>query len=197
MKKLMIVMAVALCATAMQAATVQWALTSKDTFKMQDGSSAKGITVYILNTAGSDYSSLLAGVADGSKTAADVASSASLVESRTTGTSNAQAGKIGSGTSFIESTITGAGLGESYSLAFLVFDTTSDPSKTYYYLSSTQTAKGYGGSGDYIAANSTAAQWTSSNAGGTWTEVASVPEPTSGLLMLVGLGALALRRRRA
>ena len=32
--------------------------------------------------------------------------------------------------------------------------------------------------------------------GATWTAV-SVPEPTSGLLMIVGLGALALRRRRA
>jgi len=34
-----------------------------------------------------------------------------------------------------------------------------------------------------------------SQAGKTWTAVA--PEPTSGLLMLVGLGALALRRRKA
>ena len=32
---------------------------------------------------------------------------------------------------------------------------------------------------------------------GSATSVAVVPEPTSGLLMLVGLGALALRRRRA
>ena len=30
-----------------------------------------------------------------------------------------------------------------------------------------------------------------------WTATGDVPEPTSGLLMLVGLGALALRRRRA
>ena len=195
MKKLMIVMAVALCATAMQAATVSWALTSKDTFKMQDGSSAKGITVYILNTAGSDYSTLLAGIADGSKKATDVTSASSYVDSKATGTSNAQAGKIGSGTSFIESTIAGNGKGESYSLAFLVFDTTSDPSKTYYYVSSAQSASGYGGSSEFIQANASKAQWTSSNAGGTWTEVA--PEPTSGLLMLVGIGALALRRRKA
>ena len=188
-------MAVALCAAAMQAATVSWALTSKDTFKMQDGSSAKGITVYILNTAGSDYSTLLAGIADGSKKATDVTGAASYVTSKATGTSNAQAGKIGSTTSFNESTIAGDGKGESYSLAFLVFDTTSDPSKTYYYVSSAQSASGYGGSSEFIQANASKAQWTSTNAGGTWTEVA--PEPTSGLLMLVGIGALALRRRKA
>ena len=33
--------------------------------------------------------------------------------------------------------------------------------------------------------------------GGAGTTYTDVPEPTSGLLMLVGLGALALRRRRA
>ena len=179
----------------MQAATVQWALTSKDTFKMQNGSSAKGIDVYILNTAGSDYSALIAGLADGSKKASDVTGSTSFVTSDKTGTSNAQAGKIGSTTSFKEATVAGAGLGEAYSLVFLAFDTTSTDGKTYFYVSSAQTAKGYGGSADYIAANSTAAQWTSSNAGGTWTEAA--PEPTSGILMLIGLGALALRRRKA
>ena len=37
----------------------------------------------------------------------------------------------------------------------------------------------------------------SSFAGAGWYTTASVPEPTSGLLMLVGLAGLALRRRRA
>jgi len=40
--------------------------------------------------------------------------------------------------------------------------------------------------------------WTAGTYGGAmWQEVAPVPEPTSGLLMLLGMAGLALRRRRA
>ena len=38
---------------------------------------------------------------------------------------------------------------------------------------------------------------TAASAATAWTAAASVPEPTSGLLMLMGLAGLALRRRRA
>ena len=206
MKKLIVLAAAATMAVCAQAATISWALTSKDTFKLQNGDSAKGIDVYILNTAGSDYSTLISGIADGSKKAADVSGSASFVATAKTGTSNAQAGKIGSTTSFNESTVTGAGKGETYSLAFLVFDSAGEDS--YYYLSSTQSASGYGGSSEYIQANASKAQWTSSNAGGSWTKVVAgttpdpdpgtdpIPEPTSGLLLLVGGAMLALRRKQ-
>ena len=39
-------------------------------------------------------------------------------------------------------------------------------------------------------------QSTASQAAGAWTSV-NVPEPTSGLLMLLGMAGLALRRKRA
>ena len=40
-------------------------------------------------------------------------------------------------------------------------------------------------------------QESRSSAGGAWASAGSVPEPTSGLLMLIGMAGLALRRKRA
>ena len=47
------------------------------------------------------------------------------------------------------------------------------------------------------ATGAKAASFTNIGTTYTWNSMAAVPEPTSGLLMLVGLAGLALRRRRA
>ena len=84
------------------------------------------------------------------------------------------------------------GVGDSV-YAFVVYTTTVD-GQDYYIANKASTTLA-------SAANVTVSAM-GTNVGGTggaaitsWT--AAVPEPTSGLLMLVGLGALALRRRRA
>ncbi len=73
----------------------------------------------------------------------------------------------------------------------IVFDAAAAADANNYLVTSGDTAV----DGKFSAAGLLAAQ-QGSQAGKTWT-TAAVPEPTSGLLMLVGLAGLALRRRRA
>ena len=87
-------------------------------------------------------------------------------------------------------TTTGYGNKETISGYLLVFDNANASAATHYYISDVDSAT-TGASGQaaniYFDASATA------NASA-WT---AIPEPTSGLLMLVGLAGLALRRRRA
>ena len=66
-----------------------------------------------------------------------------------------------------------------------------------YYLTSEQSLATLAGA--YTASVAFGNQSTPSQAAGAWKSVSgsAIPEPTSGLLMLVGLAGLALRRRRA
>ena len=77
--------------------------------------------------------------------------------------------------------------GTNYNTYFVILDDATAPTKAL--LSSSQK------SGAGTAMTNTQLAF-GSQSGASWTTLA-VPEPTSGLLMLVGLGALALRRRRA
>ena len=65
----------------------------------------------------------------------------------------------------------------------------------------------YASANNYIITAEKSASWSSatgaktlvygSQASATWMPISNIPEPTSGILMLVGLAGLALRRRRA
>ena len=196
MKKLMIAFAVVAAAALSQAAMVDWSFNSKNTIKKYSGADGASITVYLLDTAGSGYAATVAGLANGSVTSANIASQGSYLTSGVTGASGAKVGKA-SGQATVASP------GADYSLVFVYFD--SAASKDYYYLSSAATGKSYDGSAEYPTG--TTAIWMSSDYNtANWHEVASaptppptpgVPEPTSGLLMLLGMAGLALRRKRA
>lgn len=188
MKKLMIAFAAVAVATFAQAATVDWALSSKNTIRTYSGGEGASITIYLLNTGATDYAKTIAGIADGSVTSANIASQAGYLTSGTTGASGAKLGKA-SGSATVASP------GVDYSIIFVYFETVD--AKNYYYLSGTQTGTSYDGSVEYPSGST--ATWTSSGySQSNWHAVSSsVPEPTSGLLMLLGMAGLALRRRRA
>ena len=187
MKKLMIAFAAVALAAAAQAATVDWKFNSKNTIKTYAGGNGASITVYLLDTGATDYSKTLAGIADGSITSANIASKAGYLTSGVTGASGASVGKA-SGSATVASP------GVDYSMVFVYFETVD--TKNYYYLSGAQTGTSYDGSAEYPTG--TTATWASSNyAQSNWHQTSSVPEPTSGLLMLLGMAGLALRRKRA
>ncbi len=188
MKKLMIAFAVAAVAAFAQAATVDWKLSSKNTIQTYSGGDGASITIYLLDTGATDYAKTIAGIADGSITSANITSQAGYLTQGTTGASGAKVGKA-SGSATVDTA------GTDYSMVFVYFETVD--TKNYYYLSGAQTGKSYDGSAEYPTG--TAASWMSDNyAQSNWHEVTtSVPEPTSGLLILLGMAGLALRRRRA
>ena len=189
MKKLMIAFAAVAVAAIAQAATVDWSLSSKNTILTHSGGDGASIAVYLLDTGATDYAKTIAGIADGSITASSISSAAGYLGTGTTGSSGAKLGKA-------SGSVTVASPGVDYSLVFVYFET--DSGKDYYYLSSASTGTSYDGSDTYPTGST--AKWMASDySTSNWHAVStsSVPEPTSGLLMLLGMAGLALKRTRA
>ena len=190
MKKIMIALGAALVAGLTQAASLNWALSQVN--KTDSSVNAGGAVYMFLTAAGGDALSYVSGasvttieavvnaVKDGSFTGAGAYVATTLNSS----------GGVTAATG-----ITSFKAGDSLSAFAIIFDD-ADASKAKNYM---------------IAENASGVQvqstsWTSatgaktliwgsqSTNGTTWT---AVPEPTSGLLMLLGMAGLALRRRRA
>lgn len=177
-------------AIAAQAASVDWSLNIKNSVMLHDGSAAAGVTVYLLNADSSSYATLIADLGTGAVTASTIGDQAAYLGSATTGTGK-NAGKIAAATATSASLVAG----KNYNLTFVIFD--KDGSDDYFYLSNTQQASAWQGGTDYSHDLAAVATWDSTTySSGTWT-AASVPEPTSGLLMLLGMAGLVLKRKRA
>ena len=170
MKKLMIVLAVAAMAVGAQANTLKWGINS--TGGTLDTTKFADATVYLM------YS----GTAISVPTATDGAASYSTAN-LTTGSqllTGAMSAGAFEGDDFIDSLS-----GRTYYYLAVI----SDDGKYMAISTTTKTASMGTGTGN------TSLKWMPTQF--TVYSASAVPEPTSGLLMLVGLGALALRRRRA
>ncbi len=182
MKKLMFMLAAVAVAACAQAASVSWTCTN---VKDGSGNAINGVA-YFINAATLSQSAFKA--LDG----ADAFNTAlSGMYSYTPGT----AGKytVASADAVANSAL---GLSDSsdYNVYLAIFDTATITDSSKYYLTETTSLATM--SGTDVAQVKWGSQSTASQAAGAWGSVSDVPEPTSGLLMLVGLAGLALRRGR-
>lgn len=178
MKKLMIAAFAVMFGIAANAASVTWAMTS--VANSPDVNAAAGWAVYIIDASTFDAFAAL----DGDKVAAYAADNAVLAGVTTAGR--------GAPTVSIKGGDFAAS--ESVSSYMVLFNNASAADATYYAFTATGSTTIPAGGQDMSIAFGTFDAATSTTGG--WTSTA-VPEPTSGLLMLVGLAGLVLRRRRA
>ena len=185
MKKLMFMLAAVAIAATTQAASVWWTCTGvKDT-----SSTAVSGIAYFLTTEMLSYSDAQALAGKG----ADAFTAALGSAYSYNGTSGAFGKTSANAVSNEALGITG---GTKYSAYLMIFDSATITDESNYYLTTTKDFTALEGATD-VASVKWGAQ-SGSTASGAWSAVkgSAVPEPTSGLLMLVGLAGLALRRGR-
>jgi len=190
MKKLMIMLGVVVCTIGVQAATVNWNLTG-----VNNGGSGVNGYAYVFNNKTGSFKTPEALKTELAKYTTAAAMQAFLDANSLTALNSAVSGGAVTVTGVDLAT---SGLPEATSgtrIFAVVFDsaTITDDSK-YYVTTTSGGVKTPAASTSNAAAFSIASQASATAAAGAWT---AVPEPTSGLLLLLGMAGLALKRKRA
>ena len=190
MKKLMIIAAVALTAALTQAATVSWGING---IKDADGNAMSSGAAYIFCTKGDKATTVAAVTAALAALTSPAAVKTYLQDNSLSALKSAVSGGS-AGVSGVDLASSGVPAATSSVKLFAVIvddDTFGDATK-YVVTDASSNVKTPAATTSNNAAFSMSSAATANTAN--WKPT---PEPTSGILMLVGFGALALRRRRA
>ena len=190
MKKLMIAAAIVCAAAMSQAATVSWNLTN-----VKEGGEGVSGKMYVIADSNFSRDAMLALAGEGATKVSAALSDATHYAfpwTVTGGTGTLAKGATG------QPTVAQLGVSEgvAYDFYAVIFDTSDIKDTSNFYVTALKTgqmmATGTGDKNIYFGT-----QATPSAADGAWHAVGAIPEPTSGLLLLLGVAGLALRRRRA
>ena len=193
MKKLMFVAAL-VAAGLVQAASLDWEI-AKKSWTMSDGSMPNGATVYVFDTGATGYadfvSALTGGTLGDSISASTITSGAGYLATATT-YSSANNTLLKNNYGKANGTVTVPLAGETYALSAIILDgekyTITKPVSGVAYADNPDDGAPVAFAGSDMTGGTSWATYTPSGS--------DVPEPTSGLLLLVGGAMLALRRKQ-
>ena len=181
MKKIMIAITAVVIAAASQAATVRGTMSQ---VQASDGSGAASGYLAMVFDAATAQSDVIAAVM--AKDSSTLATLANDWNQTTTSNTSGLLSSAGNG-SYAAS--------ETFSVYLVVFDAGSVADANNYFVSETKSGSiNAAGSNATLAFGTFASQVAATGSSGGWV---AVPEPTSGLLLLLGMAGLALKRKRA
>lgn len=184
MQKLMFMLAAVVMAVGVQGASVWWTCAG---VVNGDGASVSGLA-YFVNAATLSHDDALALKGKGAAAILEALGS-SYSFSGSSGNYN-----VTKANAVANTTLGLSADGGEYDVYLVLFDTATITDGSNFYVTDVKSLTAYAGAEDVSSV-----KWgnlaSATGVSGAWVS-ASVPEPTSGLLMLVGLAGLALRRRR-
>ena len=188
MKKLILALGVAVAMTSLQAATIKWGVSGVSAQGTATTEDYAMLCFISADTTGAASSMILSTSDASALVSAKKFTDLSAKAAKTTALDDEGAITTTAFSTYKNSWVNSGGSSDSGTFYAIIFNSDDVSTATHYMITSEKTV--------VFGASASTAQ-TATLSPGTWTAIAPVPEPTSGLLLLLGMAGLALKRKRA